>query len=141
MKHFPMIEWIITGYSARQDENGYFFYEGRDDDVINSSGYRIGPMEVENALMEHGSIKECAVVGSPHEKRGEIVKAFIVLKDGKNGSDALIKELQHFTKHLTAPYKYPRKIEFVTDLPRTVTGKLSRRILKNQEYGRGQNIS
>ena len=128
-------EWFITGDRAYQDQEGYFFYEGRDDDVINSAGYRIGPMEVENALMNHPAVMECAAVGSPDAERGEIVKAFIILNDGFENSDKLIAELQDFTKSVTAPYKYPRRISFVDELPKTVTGKIQRRLLKNSEYG------
>ena len=128
------VTWFLTGDSARKDDDGYLFFDGRDDDLINSSGYRIGPMEVENALMEHEAVLECAVAASPDETRGEVVKAFIILKSGVNGSDALVKELQQHTKRLTAPYKYPRKIDFVEELPKTSTGKIQRRILKQSEF-------
>ncbi|WP_342640048.1 acyl-CoA synthetase [Rhodoligotrophos ferricapiens] len=128
-------EWFLTGDLARIDEDGYFFYEGRADDVINSAGYRIGPMEVENVLMEHEAVAECAVVASPDEERGEVVKAFIVLKRNYAGSDALVKELQDHVKRLTGPYKYPRRIEFAEDLPKTVSGKIRRRVLRDREFG------
>ena len=97
-------EWFVTGDSAYQDEDGYLFYNGRDDDVINSAGYRIGPMEVENALMEHPAVMECAAVGSPDEERGEVVKAFIILSDSYEGSDDLVKELQ---KNSPSPLPHP----------------------------------
>ncbi|OXT02925.1 acyl-CoA synthetase [Notoacmeibacter marinus] len=126
--------WFLTGDIASMDEDGYLFFGGRDDDVINSSGYRIGPMEVENALMEHTAVLECAAVASPDEIRGEVVKAFIVLKAGHMPSDALVKELQDFAKALTAPYKYPRRIAFIDELPKTPTGKIRRRLLKQQEF-------
>lgn len=126
--------WFLTGDTARMDEDGYLFFAGRDDDVINSSGYRIGPMEVENALMEHAAVLECAAVASPDEVRGEVVKAFIILKPGITGDEALVKELQDFTKALTAPYKYPRRIAFVGELPKTNTGKIQRRVLKDREF-------
>jgi len=116
------------------DEEGYIFYEGRNDDVINSSGYRIGPVEVENVLMEHEAVQECAVVASPDKARGEVVKAFIILNPAFKGSDNLKEALKTFTKELTAPYKYPRKIEFVDQLPKTVTGKIQRKILKEKEF-------
>ena len=132
-------EWFITGDTALMDADGYLFYDGRDDDVINSAGYRIGPMEVENALIEHPAVLECAAVGSPDARRGEVVKAFVVLQAGHQGSDELIKELQDFTKSVTAPYKYPRKIEFIAELPKTVTGKIQRRKLRDQEYEKGKN--
>lgn len=127
-------EWFLTGDLARIDDEGYLFYEGRSDDVINSAGYRIGPMEVENVLMEHEAIAECAVVASPHEERGEVVKAFIVLKRGQTGSDDLVKVLQDHCKALTGPYKYPRRIEFVADLPKTASGKIRRRELRDREF-------
>ena len=127
-------DWFITGDTAYQDEDGYLFYEGRDDDVINSAGYRIGPMEVENALMEHPAVMECAAIGSPDEERGEVVKAFIILNDRFEASDDLVTELQDFTKSVTAPYKYPRRISFVTELPKTVTGKIQRRKLRDLEH-------
>jgi acyl-coenzyme A synthetase/AMP-(fatty) acid ligase len=128
------ITWFLTGDTASMDEDGYLFFGGRDDDVINSSGYRIGPMEVENALMEHEAVQECAAVASPDEVRGEVVKAFIILKPGYAPSNGLAKALQDFTKALTAPYKYPRRIAFVDNLPKTSTGKIQRRLLKQQEF-------
>jgi len=127
------VEYFLTGDLAWMDEDGYIYYAGRTDDIISSAGYRIGPMEVENALMEHEAIAECAVVGVPDPERGEIVKAFIVLRPGVEGSDALVKTLQDHVKKTTAPYKYPRRVEFVDDLPKTVTGKILRRVLRDQE--------
>src|SRR5690606_32662548 len=97
---------------------------------------RIGPMEVENVLMEHPAVAECAVVPSPDEERGEVVKAFIVLRDGRAGDAELVKELQDHVKRLTGPYKYPRKVEFVDDLPKTVSGKIRRNILRQKEFSR-----
>lgn len=126
-------DYFITGDRARKDEDGYFWFEGRGDDIIISSGYTIGPFEVEDALLKHASVKECAVVASPDEIRGHIVKAFIVLKDGSNGSPELVKELQSHVKEWTAPYKYPRKIEFIQDLPKTSSGKIRRIELREQE--------
>lgn len=130
------IEWFLTGDLARIDRDGYVRYEGRVDDLINSAGYRIGPTEVENALIEHPAVLESAVVAAPDEERGEIVKAFIVLRPGFVGSDALAKALQEHVKQVTAPYKYPRCVEFVHDLPKTPSGKLLRRLLRDQEYQR-----
>ena len=127
-------EWFLTGDLARMDADGYLFYEGRSDDVINSAGYRIGPMEVENVLMEHEAVAECAAVASPHEERGEVVKAFVVLKRGFEGSDALVKDLQDHCKRLTGPYKYPRRVAFVDDLPKTASGKIRRRELRDREF-------
>lgn len=128
--------WYVTGDTARMDADGYIFYEGRDDDVINSAGYRIGPVEVESVLMEHEAVLECAAVASPDPVRGEVVKAFIVLKEGVAGDELLAKALQDFAKNQTAPYKYPRKVAFVASLPKTVTGKIQRRLLKDQEFDR-----
>lgn len=120
----------LTGDMGTRDSDGYYFYTGRADDIISSAGYRIGPMEVENALMEHPAVLEVAVVGKPDRARGEIVKAFVVLKQGWDATDALASELQAFVKQATAPYKYPREIEFRTDLPKSPAGKLLRRVLR-----------
>lgn len=126
-------DYFVTGDRASRDEEGYFWFEGRGDDIIISSGYTIGPFEVEEALMKHASVKECAAVASPDEIRGNVVKAFIVLRDGVEGSPELVKELQNHVKNWTAPYKYPRKIEFVTDLPKTSSGKIRRIELRDAE--------
>ena len=117
-----------TGDVAWRDEDGYYWFEGRIDDVIKSSGYRIGPFEVESALMTHPAVVECAITGVPDEIRGMVVKATIVLhKDWKaKAGEDLIKELQNHVKHVTAPYKYPRIIEFVDELPKTISGKIRR---------------
>lgn len=128
-------DYYITGDRARKDEDGYFWFEGRRDDIIISSGYTIGPFEVEDALVKHPSISECAVVASPHELRGAIVKAFVVLKDTTRREDpAFVKELQNFVKEHTAPYKYPRAIEFLDELPKTASGKIRRIELREAEY-------
>jgi len=127
-------EYYITGDKAKKDEDGYFWFEGRGDDIIISSGYTIGPFEVEDALVKHPFVKECAVVASPDEIRGNIVKAFIVLKDGVNPSEpSLVSNLQDHVKELTAPYKYPRAIEFLAELPKTTSGKIRRIELRKQE--------
>lgn len=115
-----------TGDVAWKDEEGYFWYVGRTDDVIKSSGYRIGPFEVESALMEHPAVLETAITGAPHPERGTVIKATIVLAKGYEASDELAKELQDHVKKTTAPYKYPRIIEFVEDLPKTISGKIRR---------------
>ena len=125
--------YYVTGDQASKDEEGYYWFEGRSDDIIISSGYTIGPFEVEDALVKHPAVQECAVVASPHEVRGNIVKAFIVLKGDNVPSDELIKELQDHVKDLTAPYKYPREIEFIDDLPKTTSGKIRRVELRKQE--------
>ena len=117
-----------TGDLAWKDEDGYYWFVGRADDVIKSSGYRIGPFEVESALMTHPAVVECAITGVPDEIRGQIVKASVVLsKDYKSkAGDALALELQEHVKQVTAPYKYPRIIEFVDELPKTISGKIRR---------------
>lgn len=129
-------EWYLTGDRAYKDEDGYFWFVGRSDDIILASGYRIGPFEVESVLIEHPSVKESAVVASPDEIRGEVVKAFIVLTKEFTPSDALVKELQEFVKKRATPYKYPRKIEFVDELPKTISGKIKRKELKKKEFAR-----
>lgn len=127
-------DYYITGDKAKKDEEGYFWFEGRGDDIIISSGYTIGPFEVEDALVKHPFVKECAVVASPDEVRGNIVKAFVVLRDGVNQEDPdLVKNLQEHVKELTAPYKYPRKIEFLEELPKTTSGKIRRIELRQNE--------
>lgn len=126
-------DWYITGDRAYKDADGYFWFEGRGDDVIISSGYTIGPFEVEDALMKHPTVKEVAVIASPDKVRGNIVKAFIILHNGANGNQELIQCLQNHVKSLTAPYKYPRAIEFVTELPKTASGKIRRVELRQQE--------
>lgn len=127
-------DYYITGDQAKKDKDGYFWFEGRADDIIISSGYTIGPFEVEDALTKHSAVRECAVVGSPDEVRGTIVKAFVVLRDSSmQGSDELVKELQDHVKTMTAPYKYPREIEFITELPKTTSGKIRRIELRGQE--------
>lgn len=126
-------DWYITADRARIDEDGYFWYEGRLDDIIISSGYTIGPTEVEEALTSHPLVKECAVVPSPDKIRGAIVKAFVVLEDDAVASDHLAQQLQDHVKSITAPYKYPREVEFVSDLPRTISGKVRRATLRQLE--------
>ena len=125
-------EYWLTGDIVRRDEDGYLFYEGRADDIISSAGYRIGPMEVESALLEHPAVQESAAVGKPDPERGEIVKAFVVLKPDRPGSPQLAAELQEHVKRSTAPYKYPREIEFVAELPKNASGKLLRRVLRGR---------
>ncbi len=133
-------DWYLTGDRGYVDEDGYFWFVGRADDVITSAAYRIGPFEVESALMSHEAVAEAAVIGKPDAVRGEIVKAFVVLKPGflKAGvepEDALVAELQEHVKEQTAPYKYPREIEFVLELPKTVSGKVRRAELRRTECG------
>jgi acetyl-CoA synthetase/medium-chain acyl-CoA synthetase len=125
-------DWYLTGDRARLDEAGYFWFVGRGDDVIKSSGYRIGPFEVESALIEHPAVMEAAVVGKPDADRGMLVKAFVVLRKDQARSDALCRELQDHCKRITAPYKYPREIEFVDELPKTISGKIRRVDLRSR---------
>jgi len=119
-----------TGDRVRADEDGYLYFEGRADDVIVSAGYRIGPFEVESALATHPAVAECAVVAAPDEVRGSVVRAVVVLRSGHAPSQELARELKDHVKDLTAPYKYPRQIDFANDLPRTATGKVRRAALR-----------
>ena len=125
--------WYHTGDTAWVDEGGYFWYVGRNDDVIKSSGYRIGPFEIESELLEHEAVRECAVTGVPDPVRGFAVKATVVLADGFEGSDELTRELQAWVKHRTAPYKYPRIVEYVDALPKTVNGKIRRVAIRQKD--------
>ncbi|XP_075292582.1 acyl-coenzyme A synthetase ACSM3, mitochondrial isoform X5 [Opisthocomus hoazin] len=130
--------FYVTGDRGIMDKEGYVWFVGRADDIINSAGYRIGPFEVESALIQHPAVSESAVVSSPDPIRGEVVKAFVVLAPAFVSHDPkkLTQELQQHVKKVTAPYKYPRKMEFVQDLPKTATGKIQRKVLRNKEWGR-----
>jgi acyl-coenzyme A synthetase/AMP-(fatty) acid ligase len=119
-----------TGDRVRADEDGYLYFEGRTDDVIISAGYRIGPFEVESALVAHAAVAEAAVVAAPDDERGSVVRAVVVLRDGYAPSDALVRELQDHVKEQTAPYKYPRVVDFADDLPKTASGKVRRAALR-----------
>uniref|UniRef100_A0A8D0FYZ3 medium-chain acyl-CoA ligase n=1 Tax=Strix occidentalis caurina TaxID=311401 RepID=A0A8D0FYZ3_STROC len=129
-------DFYVTGDRGMMDEDGYFWFVGRADDVINSAGYRIGPFEVESALVEHPAVVESAVVSSPDPIRGEVVKAFIVLTPdyASHDPEKMMKELQDHVKKVTAPYKYPRKMEFVEQLPKTISGKIRRNELRQKEW-------
>jgi acetyl-CoA synthetase/medium-chain acyl-CoA synthetase len=116
----------VTGDRAYVDAEGYFWFVGRADDVIISAGYRIGPFEVESALIEHPAVVECAVVGKGDPMRGTIVKAYVILAPGHSESEALTQELQEHVKSVTAPYKYPREVEYMRELPKTISGKIRR---------------
>ncbi len=124
--------WNLTGDAYLMDADGYFYYQGRDDDIIVSAGYNIAGPEVEDALLKHPAVLECGVIGLPDEERGQIVKAFVVLRPGHQPSQAMVRELQNFSKQAIAPYKYPRAIEFVAELPRTETSKLQHFKLRQQ---------
>ncbi len=125
--------WNLTGDTYVMDEDGYFWYQARNDDMIISAGYNIAGPEVESALLDHPAVAECGVVGAPDPERGQVVKAFVVLRGGHAPGPEMVKELQDFVKREIAPYKYPRQVEFVDALPRTQTGKLQRFRLREQE--------
>jgi 2-aminobenzoate-CoA ligase len=131
-KQYVQNGWNITGDAYRMDEHGYFWYVARTDDLIISSGYKISGPEIEATLLGHPKVLECAVIGSPDQERGQIVKAFVVLQDATTANDATRRELQDYVKTQIAPYKYPRAIEFVTELPRTATGKIQRFRLRHE---------
>ena len=122
-------EWWPTGDHVREDDDGYLWFEGRDDDIIVSAGYRIGPFEVESALVSHPAVAEAAAVAAPDEERGSVVRAIVVLREGEP-SDALASELQEHVRSVTAPYKYPRVVEFADELPKTSSGKIRRSALR-----------
>jgi acetyl-CoA synthetase len=130
--------WYVTGDQGQMDAEGYIWFEGRADDIIISSGYTIGPFEVEDALVQHPDVAECAAVASPDPERGAIVKAYVVLKRPEQASEAKVRELQEHVKNLTAPYKYPREIEFVEGLPKTASGKIRRIELRAAEKSKKQ---
>jgi 2-aminobenzoate-CoA ligase len=129
--------WNLTGDAYRRDGDGYYWYQARTDDMIISAGYNIGGPEIENVLLEHPKVRECAVVGAPDPERGEIVKAFVVLRETGDASDELTRALQDFVKATIAPYKYPRAIEYIDALPRTGTGKVQRFRLRERERAKG----
>jgi acetyl-CoA synthetase len=129
-------DWGCTGDQGRMDEDGYIWYQGRSDDVIKASGYRIGPAEIESCLVKHPAVANAAVVGSPDTERGNIVKAFVVLSPGYRGGAALAAELQEHVRGKLAPYEYPKEIEFIDALPMTTTGKVQRRVLRLREEER-----
>jgi acyl-coenzyme A synthetase/AMP-(fatty) acid ligase len=122
-------EWWSTGDYVREDEDGTLWFEGRGDDIIVSAGYRIGPYEVESALVSHPAVAEAAAVAAPDPERGSVVRAIVVLRDGEP-SDGLAQELQDHVKRVTAPYKYPRIVEFADELPKTASGKVKRTQLR-----------
>jgi len=129
---------MTTGDQGYRDEDGYVFFVGRDDDVITSSGYRIGPGEIEDCLLRHPAVAIAAAVGAPDEIRGEVVRAFIVLRPGFERSDALAAEIQDYVRTRLSAHEYPRRIDFVDELPMTTTGKVQRRVLRLQEEERAR---
>jgi acetyl-CoA synthetase len=126
-------DWFLSGDVLYQDEDGYYWFSGRNDDLIKASGYRISPFEVESAIISHPDVLECAVVASPDPMRGTIIKAYVVLRDRTKASDNMVQNIQEHTKKVAAPYKYPREIEFVTELPKTQSGKIKRKDLRELE--------
>ena len=126
-------DWCLTGDLAKVDEEGYFWFVGRKDDIITSAGYRIGPGEIEDCLMKHPAVGMAAAVGIPDEVRTEIVKAFIVLSPGTEASEELAQEIQNFVRERLAAYEYPREVEFIESLPMTATGKIMRKELKKRD--------
>jgi acetyl-CoA synthetase len=130
--------WYLTGDMAQKDEDGYFWFVGREDDLITSSGYRIGPGEIEDCLIKHSAVAMVAVVGRPDDVRTEIVKAFIVLTPGFNADKALEDDIKNFVRDRLAAHEYPREIEFVEKLPMTATGKIIRRELRGLEKKENQ---
>ncbi|MBR5017997.1 MAG: AMP-binding protein, partial [Spirochaetia bacterium] len=131
--------YYFTGDTAWRDEDGYYWFMGRCDDVIKCSGYRIGTFEVESVLEGHPAVLECAVTGAPDPIRGQVVKATIVLtKEYRPGTPELVKEIQDYVKHTTAPYKYPRIVEFVDELPKTISGKIRRNVIKSRDKEKAQ---
>jgi acetyl-CoA synthetase len=126
-------DWFLSGDVLYQDEEGYYWFSGRNDDLIKASGYRISPFEVESAIISYPDVLECAVIASPDQMRGTIIKAYVVLRDKNKASEKLVKEIQEHTKKVAAPYKYPREIEFVTELPKTQSGKIKRKELRELE--------
>ncbi|MDR4507668.1 MAG: acetate--CoA ligase [Candidatus Brocadiaceae bacterium] len=134
-EYFKIDGWYTTGDTAYKDDDGYFWFVGRADDVINTSGHRVGPFEVESALLEHRAIAEAGVIGKPDQERGEIIKAFVTLRDGYPPSPELEEEIIKFIKHHLSAHAYPREIEFCRDLPKTRSGKIMRRVLKAKELG------
>jgi acyl-coenzyme A synthetase/AMP-(fatty) acid ligase len=130
--------WYYSGDVLVRDADGYLWFKGRNDDVMKASGYRISPFEVESCLVSHPAVLEAAAVTSPDPVRGEVVKAFLVLRPGFEPGDELRRQIQEFAKQQTAAYKYPRKVEFVESLPKTASGKIKRRELRERERQDGE---
>ena len=133
--YFPFSDWYVSGDSAYMDEEGYFWFQGRVDDVIMTAGERVGPFEVESKLIEHPAVAEAGVIGKPDHIRGEIIKAFVALNDGYTESDQLKEEIRQFVKTGLAAHSAPREIEFCEKIPKTRSGKIMRRVLKAWELG------
>lgn len=127
-----------TGDIGRKDADGFIWFQGRDDDVISTGSYRVGPGEIEDCILKHPAVAMAAVIGAPDPVRGEVPKAFVLLKPGHAGNLALAQEIQAFVKTRVAPYQYPREVEFVAELPMTATGKIVRKTLREQERAKRQ---
>jgi acetyl-CoA synthetase len=125
-------DWYLTGDTMQQDEDGHFFFVGRNDDIITSAGYRIGPFDVESAIVEHPAVAEVCAIGKPDPERTEIVKAFIVLRRGYDASDTLAADIQHYVRTRLSLHAYPREIEFLPELPKTPSGKVQRFLLRQR---------
>jgi acetyl-CoA synthetase len=134
-------DWCRTGDLALRDADGYLWYQGRADDMFKAAGYRIGPSEIENCLVKHAAVANAAVVPSPDETRGNVVKAFIVLAPGQTPSLALEEDIQRHVRQFLAPYEYPKEIEFIDALPMTTTGKVQRRVLRERERERKMRVA
>jgi acetyl-CoA synthetase len=134
-EYFRLEGWYVSGDSAYRDEDGYFWFQGRVDDVINTSGERVGPFEVESKLVEHPAVAEAGVIGKPDPLRGEIIKAFISLRKGYTETPELLEEIRQFVRSGLAAHAAPREIEVVSKLPKTRSGKIMRRVLKAHELG------
>ncbi|HVG04818.1 MAG TPA: AMP-binding protein, partial [Burkholderiaceae bacterium] len=134
-------DWCRTGDLASVDGDGYMWYQGRADDMFKAAGYRIGPSEIENCLVNHPAVANAAVVPKPDTERGALVKAFVVLAVGYSPSSALVEELQLYVRGKLAPYEYPKEIEFISELPMTTTGKVQRKVLREMERERARKIS
>ena len=132
-------DWCGTGDVATMDADGYLWYQGRADDVFKVAGYRVGPSEIENCIVKHPAVANAAVVPSPDETRGNVVKAFIVLAAGHAAGDALVEAIQQHVRKFLAPYEYPKEIEFIDALPMTTTGKVQRKVLREREAARRKN--
>jgi acetyl-CoA synthetase len=134
-------DWCRTGDQAKADDDGSLWYQGRADDIFKVSGYRVGPTEIENCLVKHPAIANCAVVPTPDETRGAVVKAFVMLAPGHAASEPLKDSIREHVKRHLAPYQQPREIEFVTELPMTTTGKVQRKVLREREAAKAKTIS
>jgi acetyl-CoA synthetase len=133
--------WCRTGDVATMDADGYLWYQGRADDVFKVAGYRVGPSEIENCIVKHPAVANAAVVPSPDETRGNVVKAFVVLAAGFEASPALEQDIQQHVRKFLAPYEYPKEIEFLDALPMTTTGKVQRKVLREREIARKRGAS